>query len=190
MAFGMVTFVKHSEAGSMFNGSQSVVFVLHLHSICGDTFSTNNMPINPEEVIEETRKFTSKQLAVIIGMIVGAVTGTLFIEDRYAKTKETKAEIEATRGEIKRINEEMKVQVTTLSVLLGQMSAILNSGSGRVVAPIKLPEHAPPLTPEVLSQIERDRPKVEGNDAAVILQNDILKQQAAVTNQQKRLESN
>jgi hypothetical protein len=146
------------------------------------------MGLDPEEIIEESKKFTAKQIAVIIALIVASVTGVLFFEDRYAKNKEIKSELDVTKNEIKRINDEMKTQVTTMSVLIGQMSAILNSGSGRIIQPINIPSTAPALTPEILSQIEAARPKISGNDAAVSLQNDLLKQQASIAEQQKRLQ--
>jgi hypothetical protein len=137
--------------------------------------------MDPKEIIEETRKFTAKQLAVIVTLVTTAVTGVFFVEDRYAKEQRTK-------DEIKRLNDEMRTQVTTLSVLLGQMSTILNSPSGRFNAPVAIPSTAPALTPEIISQIEASRPKISGNDAAVALQNDLLKQQATVVEQQKRLD--
>lgn len=148
------------------------------------------MGLEPAEIIEEAKKFTAKQIVVIITLVAGALTAISFVEDRYAKNKEIKAELENTRSDIKKINEEMKQQVTTLSVLVGQMSAILNSGSGRIVQPINVPSSAPPLTPEILEAIERSRPKVTGNEAAVSIQNDLIKQQAVIAEQKKRLREN
>lgn len=145
------------------------------------------MGLEPAEIIDEVKKFTGKQIVAVAAIILGILGAVSFVENRYAKFKETKDEIETIRNDIKKINEEMKLQVSTLSVLVGQMSAILNSGSGRVVQPMVIPHSAPPLTPEVIANIEASRPKINNNEGAVAIQNDLIKQQAVIVEQNKRL---
>lgn len=145
------------------------------------------MSLSIPEILDELKKLTVKQM-IAIGLVAIALYKVVaFVEERYAKATEIKTEVEVIRTDIKKINEEMKTQITTLSVLVGQMSAILNSGSGRVVQPLTVPHDAPPLTPKVLADIEAARPKVTGNEGAVAIQNDLVKQQAIIAEQKKRL---
>ena len=140
-----------------------------------------------DAAIDVLKNSTGKQIAVIFTLVGFILGGVYFIENRYAKIQETKTDIESTRVEIKKINEDFRTQIITLSVLTGQMSALLNSGSGRVVVPMKIPDIAPQLTPEILAEIEASRAKVSGNEAAIKMHNELLKQQSAITEQLRRL---
>lgn len=69
------------------------------------------MPLDPDKttgIIDTLKKMSSRELAVTLFLIVGAVMGTFWIEGRYAKIKETKEEIEKTEASIKKTEAEIK----------------------------------------------------------------------------------
>lgn len=69
------------------------------------------MPIDPEKtkgIIETLRKMSSSELAVTLFLIVAAVSGAFWIENRYAKIAETQAQIERTEAYIKKAEIEIK----------------------------------------------------------------------------------
>lgn len=133
-----------------------------------------------EEIVSTVRAFTSKQIAVMIALIGGVVSGVVFIEDRYAKNIVTRASIEKTQGEITDLTKEMKKQLVDLSILTGQMIVLMNSNSGKSVALTIVPAVAPVLTPELLAKIQADAPKIPANEQAVTTQNNLIAKQADI----------
>lgn len=79
------------------------------------------MPIDTEKtkgIIDTLRKMSSRELAVTLFLIVGAVSGAFWIENRYAKIAETKADIEKTEQDIKRHKAEIiQMHVRTLELI-------------------------------------------------------------------------
>lgn len=79
------------------------------------------MPVDVEKtkgIIDTLRKMSSKELAVTIFLIVGAVSGAFWIENRYAKIEETRSGIEKTKLEIQRHKEEIiQMHVRTLELI-------------------------------------------------------------------------
>jgi flagellar motor component MotA len=69
-------------------------------------------------IIDTLRNMSSKELAVTIFLIVAAVLGAAWVENRYAKIKETNASIQETMMEIRKHKEEIiQMHVRTLELI-------------------------------------------------------------------------
>lgn len=69
-------------------------------------------------IIDTLRKMSSRELATTIFLIVGAVGGAFWVENRYAKITETKADIEKAELEIKKHKSEIiQMHVRTLELI-------------------------------------------------------------------------
>lgn len=69
------------------------------------------MAVDTEKVrkaIDSVKEMTSNQLAVTIYLVIAAVMGAFWIENRYAKIAETKAQIEKTEVYIKKAELDIK----------------------------------------------------------------------------------
>ncbi len=79
------------------------------------------MPVDIDKtkgVIDTLRKMSSKELAVTLCLIIGAVSGAFWIENRYAKIEETRSGIEKTEMEIRRHKEEIiQMHIRTLELI-------------------------------------------------------------------------
>jgi sensor domain CHASE-containing protein len=79
------------------------------------------MPVDVEKtkgIIDTLRKMSSKELAVTLFLVVGAVSGAFWIENRYAKIEETRSRIENTEIEIRKHKEEIiQMHIRTLELI-------------------------------------------------------------------------
>jgi len=71
-----------------------------------------------KNIIDTLRKMTSRELAVTLFLVVSAVAGAMWIENRYAKITETKQQIERTEQEIKKHKAEIiQMHIRTLELI-------------------------------------------------------------------------
>lgn len=71
-----------------------------------------------KNIIDTLRKMTSRELAVTLFLVVSAVAGAMWIENRYAKITETKQQIEQTEEEIKKHKAEIiQMHIRTLELI-------------------------------------------------------------------------
>ena len=79
------------------------------------------MPIDTEKtkgIIDTVKKMTSRELAVTLFLIVGGISGSFWIENRYAKIAETKSDIERAEQEIKKHKAEIiQMHIRTLELI-------------------------------------------------------------------------
>ena len=86
------------------------------------------MPIDPDKtksVIDTLKKMSSKELAVTIFLMVGAVSAAFWVENRYAKIEETRAAIEKAEMDIRKHKDEIiQMHVRTFELLKAQPKPI------------------------------------------------------------------
>lgn len=79
------------------------------------------MPIDTEKtkgIIDTLRRMSSRELAVTLFLVVGGIFGAFWVENRYAKIAETKADIEKTEQDIRRHKAEIiQMHVRTLELI-------------------------------------------------------------------------
>lgn len=79
------------------------------------------MPVDVEKtkgIIDTLKKMSSKELAVTIFLVVGAVSAAFWVENRYAKIEETRAAIEKAEMDIRKHKDEIiQMHVRTLELL-------------------------------------------------------------------------
>ena len=92
---------------------------------------SKSMSLDPEKtstVIETLRAKSARELAVTVILVVGAVSISFWIENRYAKIEETRASIERTEIEIRKHKEEIiQMHVRTLELIKLQPPAVQDS---------------------------------------------------------------
>lgn len=86
------------------------------------------MPIDPDKtkgIIDTLRRMSSRELAVTLFLIIGGITGAFWIENRYAKIAETKADIEKAEQEIRKHKAEIiQMHIRTLELIRMQPKEI------------------------------------------------------------------
>ena len=79
------------------------------------------MPIDTEKtkgIIDTVKKMSSRELAVTLFLIVSGISGSFWIENRYAKIAETKSDIERAEQEIKKHKAEIiQMHIRTLELI-------------------------------------------------------------------------
>lgn len=78
-----------------------------------------------EEVVKTLLGLTPQQWAVVVFLIVGAVSAAFWVENRYAKIQETRSDIERTQMEIMRHKDEiLQMHFKTLELIRLQPPAV------------------------------------------------------------------
>lgn len=76
-------------------------------------------------LIDVLKKMSSRELAVTLFLMVGAVSGAFWVEGRYAKIQETRTGIERTEADIRKHKEEIiQMHIRTLELIKAQPPAV------------------------------------------------------------------
>lgn len=128
-----------------------------------------------EEIIDTVRKFSSKQIAVIISIVILCVTSVLFVEDRYAKTKVMKEQLADLNGKLSN-------QILLLASINGYLEGLQMRSAGLDYE--KSSKVNRPMSKEEKEWIEQNRPKLNNAQyEAAQLQNKLVQQRAKINEQ-------